>query len=572
VNTSGSTVDSWTNSAGISDLDVTEAGAQRPTLVQGAVNGYDEVSFNGSNRLTTAVGAITTTNFVTSEASTFVVCRADNTTQTSTVYTTDPLVNAPGTRFSNHIPWSGSVYFDIGTCCANRIQVSGLTNLDSYSVWSYDAINTATGKQLYRNGQLLQSVGVAALTYSGHAGHKFNLGGNSGGTAGFVGDVTEVIIFTTKINTAQRLIIQNYLAAKYGIALAANDLYTMDNGANGDFDHDVAGIGRVNSTNVQSDSRGTGIVRILNPTVLDDGDYYFWGHDNGVLVAQATDVPTGVEGRYTRIWRGQEVGVLADLDIEFDLTGQGPVTAGDLRLLIDMDNDGNFGDETVAGGGVVSSATDQGGNVYRFADVTGLVSAASSTRRFTLGTTNIIQTPLPITLLSFNAFVENNNSVRLQWITAQEVNNDFFTVERSANGIDWETVVTLAGSGTTLETREYKWLDEKPFWGQSYYRLKQTDFDGTSTYSKIVSVKVSKTFQDVIVYPVPAKDELFVEFARSENVVLKIIDQLGRESQVKPTFGPRGASIDTSELTPGVYFLHLTNGREHACKKIIIED
>jgi hypothetical protein len=73
------------------------------------------------------------------------------------------------------------------------------------------------------------------------------------------------------------------------------------------------------------------------------------------------------------------------------------------------------------------------------------------------------------------------------------------------------------------------------------------------------------------VYPVPAKDELFVEFARSENVVLKIIDQLGRENQVKPTFGPRGASIDTSELTPGVYFLHLTNGREHAYKKIVVE-
>jgi hypothetical protein len=54
-------------------------------------------------------------------------------------------------------------------------------------------------------------------------------------------------------------------------------------------------------------------------------------------------------------------------------------------------------------------------------------------------------------------------------------------------------------------------------------------------------------------------------------VVLKIIDQLGRESQVKPTFGPRGASIDTSELTPGVYFLHLTNGREHAYKKIVVE-
>src|SRR5690606_5553693 len=169
--------------------------------------------FNGSNRLVTAIGAMTTTNFVTNQASSFVVTRADNTTQTSCVYTTDPLVQT--TRFSNHIPWSGTVYYDIGTCCDDRIQVGGLTGLDNYSVWSYDAINTGTGKQLYRNGTLVQNMGVAALTYNSHATQRFNLGGNTTGSAGFQGDIAEVIIFREKINTAQRHIIQNYLAAKY---------------------------------------------------------------------------------------------------------------------------------------------------------------------------------------------------------------------------------------------------------------------------------------------------------------------------------------------------------------------
>src|SRR5690606_37145335 len=124
-----------------------------------AVNGYPEISFSGSNSLVTGVGAITTTNFVTDQASTFVVSRADNTTQSSSLYTTDPLENAPNTRFSTHIPWAGTVYYDIGTCCADRIQAGGLSNLTSYNVWSYDAINTATGKQLYQNGTLAQNVG-----------------------------------------------------------------------------------------------------------------------------------------------------------------------------------------------------------------------------------------------------------------------------------------------------------------------------------------------------------------------------------------------------------------------------
>ncbi len=216
VSTTGASIDAITNSAGIAALDISETGAQRPTLVAGAVNGYNEISFSGSNRLRTGL-TLTTTNFVNDQASSFVVCRADNTTQTSCVYTTDPLVSS--TRFSNHIPWSNTVYFDIGTCCGTnaRVQQGGLTGLNNYSVWSYDAL-AATGKQLYRNGILLQNV-AGTSTYNSHATHRFNIGGNTSGSNGFAGDVTEIIVFNNKINTAQRIIIENYLAAKYGLTL-----------------------------------------------------------------------------------------------------------------------------------------------------------------------------------------------------------------------------------------------------------------------------------------------------------------------------------------------------------------
>ena len=154
LSVTGSSVDSWVNSAGIAALNISETGAQRPTRVLNVLNGFSEVSFNGSNRLRTGL-TLTTSNFVNNQASSFVITRADNTTQTSTVYLTDPLVSD---RFSTHIPWAGTVYYDIGNCCGNntRLDVAGLTGLTGYSIWTYDAEPT-TGKQLYRNGTLLLS-------------------------------------------------------------------------------------------------------------------------------------------------------------------------------------------------------------------------------------------------------------------------------------------------------------------------------------------------------------------------------------------------------------------------------
>lgn len=567
VNLSGSTVSSWTNSAGISVLDISETGTNRPTRATGP-NGYYEISFNGSNKLTTDVGAINNTNFVTNQASSFVVSQADNTTQESCVYTTDPL-DVP--RFSNHIPWSGTVYFDIGDCCNDRIQTA-FTNaeLTNYAVWSYDG--NASGKQLYRNGTQEQNVGVGTLTYGSHGSHRFNIGGFTTGSQGFQGDITEVIIFTTKVNTAQRYIIQNYLAAKYGLALSANDYYTMDNAGNGNYDHDVAGIGRADASNTHTDSRGTGIVRIFDPTDLNNnGEYFFWGHDNGALESQTSNVPGGLQGRFTRVWRGQEVGTITNLDIEFDLTDLGPVTASHLRLLIDTDGDGSFSDETPGGGGVVSGASAQGSNIYRFANVTGLTNATNTSRRFTLGTTNIVQTPLPITLLSFDVKIEKENNAIVTWSTAQEINNDYFTIERSHNGLQWEVVKTVPGSGNSKTVLTYEEIDENPLWGLSYYRLKQTDFDGTATYSKAVSVIVNKTFNDVIVHPVPATNHLMIEHPNSEKVILKLSDELGREYSIFEEQTPRGTTIPTSNLPPGIYVLYISNGREHCYKKIVIE-
>lgn len=571
VSTTGSNINSVSNAAGISALDISEMGTQRPTLVIGAVNGYNEISFSGSNRLRTGL-TLTTTNFVNDQASSFVVCRADNTSQTSCVYTTDPLVGS--TRFTNHIPWSNTVYFDIGTCCGTdaRLEVGGLTDLNTYSVWSYDALS-ATGKQLYRNGSLLQSRANTS-TYNSHASHRFNIGGNTSGSNGFVGDVTEIIVFNNKINTAQRIIIQNYLAAKYGLSLTANDTYNKDDPGNGNYDHDVAGIGRVDVSNIHNDAQGTGIVRILNPTGLADDEFLIWGHDNGVQQAIETiDVPVGVQARFGRVWRVSERNAantsdvdVGNIDMRWDLNGLGPITASDLRLLIDDDNDGVFNDETP-----ISGAINLGGGIFEFPNVSGGTGGVRNNLRFTLATINSTQTPLPIELVYFNVIPENNRTVKLEWQTASEINNDFFTVERSLNGYDWEVVNTINGAGNSSTTLNYSAVDNTPYMDVSYYRLKQTDFDARFEYSNVRSVNLKITEpNDVYIYPNPTNHFITINGNPEELLDIKITNVLGQEVTNLISIAKKMEStvlIDLSNLSQGVYVIKTKTTANHVYKQ-----
>ncbi len=109
---------------------------------------------------------------------------------------------------------------------------------------------------------------------------------------------------------------------------------------------------------------------------------------------------------------------------------------------------------------------------------------------------------LPIELINFKA-VAVKNSVLITWVTATETNNDFFTVERSKNGIDFEIVGSVPGKGNSSVVNEYNLVDMRPHSGVSYYRLKQTDFDGAYEYSNIVSVTVENGVLQFSIHPNP---------------------------------------------------------------------
>ena len=118
---------------------------------------------------------------------------------------------------------------------------------------------------------------------------------------------------------------------------------------------------------------------------------------------------------------------------------------------------------------------------------------------------------LPIELLDFKAIVNQLKQVDLYWATASEINNDYFTIERSKDGIQFEAIEEVDGAGTTFQTRTYQSIDKNPYLGTSYYRLKQTDFDGTFSYSdiKVVNIELD-TRKPFTVYPNPMNEVLYI--------------------------------------------------------------
>ena len=114
---------------------------------------------------------------------------------------------------------------------------------------------------------------------------------------------------------------------------------------------------------------------------------------------------------------------------------------------------------------------------------------------------------LPVELIAFKA-TSVGDIARLDWETSSEINNDFFTVERSPDLHTFSEVMRVPGSGNSREHRSYFALDESPLPGTSYYRLKQTDFNGAFTYSQPVAVSVTSQGRDWRIFPTAVSNSI----------------------------------------------------------------
>lgn len=373
-----------------------------------------------------------------------------------------------------------------------------------------------------------------------------------------IGEFTEVIIYNTFLDRSDHIIVANYLSAKYDIPLADADIYVQDDPANGDFDFEVAGIGRFSINEFNDDAQGSANVRINNPSNLTNGKYMIWGH-NGLLpfANNITDIPASVQARYDRVWRVSETNIfgvaqdVGSVDLTWDLNNTGPVTVSDLRLLVDTDNDGVFNDETP-----IAGATDLGGGFYRFNAVTAL----ANNLRFTLATINTAITPLPITLTNFTGKHIGENRNQLAWTTSSESNNDYFTIEKSTDAQNWTHFEDFKGAGNSSATINYTAVDDRVSARVTYYRLSQTDFDGTRTIKKIIAVKQLSSYpnHEITVFPNPTTGLLYVTGVNSINDI-KVYNSFGQLVGISiDSNAELGAfTIDLGDQSSGLYLLRV---------------
>ncbi len=166
--------------------------------------------------------------------------------------------------------------------------------------------------------------------------------------------------------------------------------------------------------------------------------------------------------------------------------------------------------------------------------------------------------PLPIELTSFHASLTEKNRVKLDWQTSSETNNDYFTVERSQSGLSWEDVAVIKGADQSSSLLNYTFTDHAPYKGLSYYRLKQTDFDGRYSYSHIVSININSPIYNIRVFPNPANARLFVTGNDSELKQIRIYNIIGEEVTDRiPVINCTAQKkiLDLSGLNNGMYFI-----------------
>lgn len=498
--TNAAAVSSWGDGSGNAN-DVSQSTAvQQPTYRTNIMNGYPSILFDNnstSGQNDFFSGADNSTLDNTNGLTIFTVTRPNSNSgnaRSIVAKRTNVGVNQAYMFFyyTGNYMWTDIISND------NRFSTNptAFTSGNNYlHTLLYDGTLSAPNRsKVYLASSLLVTATESGSTIPDYASPLIIGATHVGDNRAFDGYISEIIIFRVALTETQRIIVDNYLSAKYNIALSANDYYSMDTPANGNYDHEVAGIGRRLPTEYVDDAQGTSFVRISNPSALSNNEYLLWGHDNGSIVNNNTSDVDGtiIQSRLNRIWRVDETGDVGTVTLAFDVSTFTSVVGTDLRLLIDRDGDGFFDNDITPQTGSFSSG------VVTFTNVD-----FQAGDRFTLGSVNALQTPLPVEMLYFDVEREKE-FVRLNWTTASETNNDFFELQKSTDAQHWEVFGQVPGSGHSNIVRNYTSLDVHPAEGINYYRLRQQDFNGASEFSQVRAIQFENETQDgLLLYPNP---------------------------------------------------------------------
>lgn len=181
---------------------------------------------------------------------------------------------------------------------------------------------------------------------------------------------------------------------------------------------------------------------------------------------------------------------------------------------------------------------------------------------------------LPVELINFEGEVQENGNL-LSWVTASELNNDFFILERSTDGVFFESIAVLDGKGNSSAMHLYTYMDREAPNGISYYRLLQTDFDGTTSIAGVISLKRSEVEFDIIkVTPMGNLSEYTIGFSTDTNnpVVIELFNLAGQSvysETMTPVEGVNHFPMDLNLYAQGMYLLRLQQGEDVKVAKLV---
>ena len=412
----------------------------------------------------------------------------------------------------------------------------------------------------------------------------------------------EIAIYNAAHGTTEKVNIETYFAIKYGITLSnalggvdgdyiaslATQIWDADDYS--DYHNNIIGIGKDNDRTLLQKQSHTidDTTRIYLSTLAatnsanagafaSDISYVVVGDNQGRMCGNATinaEVPSacGLYSRLEREWKVTKTNLSEDFSMDFTLNACAKptaVTISHLRLLVDDDGDFSSGTTTCYfNGDAFGTVISYSGSVITVSGISDTHIANNSTRFITIGSTNSI-TPLPIELLSFEATC-NNETPTLNWTTANEINNDYFTILRSEDGLDFSPIGTVKGNGNSNSIVNYTWTDNNPLKSKAYYQLKQTDYNGEF---KLLGIRVITCDQanNITIYPNPFKNSFTVQLSAqvTSPITLEVYDYLGRVVYTQLIDTSNTAIVLNEQLPTGTYILKMYNESIQVIERLV---
>ncbi len=325
----GQKVEDWEDLSGNGLHAIQTNGGAKPTLRTNAINGQPVVEFDGNNNWMGITGDVPEAGYTQ-----YAIFRStDNQGAISAVV--DPVDYNAGSH-DRQFGFSGSGNF--GSRLWSNETINSAATYNDDNVYSAVLDVSSSGQNLAFDATADGSGAKTGSDFNWQSGMV--LGGHSA-WGYYDGDIAEYFIYQTNLDTAQRIIVDNYLQARYNISLpAGRDKFSYD----ATYGVDVAGIGRENANNYHVDAQGN-VVRINGPLSMNDGDYLLWGHDDASMNNWTTvGIPKDSIIRINRVWRAQETGEVGKVDMLIDTTDL-PPKPGEYEtyiIMVDRDGDADF--------------------------------------------------------------------------------------------------------------------------------------------------------------------------------------------------------------------------------------